>query len=88
MSRTEYKLFDVKAGQEVVEFIPQMTGKIIQCMYSWDRFASNIRLQIYTKLLTSYCGGAYAPATPTTNNMARCLYYTMVFLHAPFCRGA
>uniref|UniRef100_A0A7S4LID6 Phosphatidylserine decarboxylase n=1 Tax=Eutreptiella gymnastica TaxID=73025 RepID=A0A7S4LID6_9EUGL len=70
----EYQLWDLNNGNTTEEFIPQLTAKTLQMLYAWDNFATNIRLQIYTMLLTSNCGSSF------TNELADADKHGKIFL--------
>ena len=55
----EYRIYDRHQGNEIVEAIPSLTAKAVQFMYAWQGLATNMKLHLYTKWLTEWCGSKY-----------------------------
>eukprot|EP00906_Rhabdomonas_costata_P005567 RCo008323 len=55
----DYQLWQGSQNIMTVEALPQLNAKTLALMYSWDQFATNIRLGIYAKWYTNYCGSEY-----------------------------
>jgi phosphatidylserine decarboxylase len=54
-----YLIVDRTSGLPQLEYQPQSAAKGLQLMYSYPRFATNMRLAFYAKLLTTYCGEVF-----------------------------
>eukprot|EP01062_Namystynia_karyoxenos_P066554 TRINITY_DN60462_c0_g1_i1.p1 TRINITY_DN60462_c0_g1~~TRINITY_DN60462_c0_g1_i1.p1 ORF type:complete len:900 (+),score=235.35 TRINITY_DN60462_c0_g1_i1:115-2700(+) len=52
----DYKIIRRYKGDEEIEIIPDLTAKAVQFMYAWDGVATDLKLQLYTKWLTQWCG--------------------------------
>ncbi|KAJ9447471.1 Phosphatidylserine decarboxylase proenzyme 2 [Diplonema papillatum] len=55
----EYQIYDRHEQTAVVEAIPSLTAKAVQFMYAWRGLATNLKLHLYTKWLTQWCGRKY-----------------------------
>eukprot|EP00760_Papus_ankaliazontas_P033924 PhM_4_TR6798/c0_g2_i1/m.103347/K01613/psd, PISD; phosphatidylserine decarboxylase len=52
----EYRLVERNPVVAIAEFQPEMTAKTIQLMYAWEGLATDMRLAIYVKITTDFCG--------------------------------
>jgi phosphatidylserine decarboxylase precursor len=66
----EYRIVRHEGSQVVAapEFQPEMTAKALQLMYAWPGLASDLRLQFYVSLLTTYCGTEFRKHLPDTES--------------------
>jgi len=55
----DYKIIRRETQDVEIEIIPPVTAKAVQFMYAWDGLATNLKLQIYTKWLTQWCGRTF-----------------------------
>eukprot|EP01012_Entosiphon_sulcatum_P057201 TRINITY_DN80930_c0_g1_i1.p1 TRINITY_DN80930_c0_g1~~TRINITY_DN80930_c0_g1_i1.p1 ORF type:complete len:531 (+),score=70.20 TRINITY_DN80930_c0_g1_i1:63-1655(+) len=80
----EYKIWqretNTTAGKEIAEYIPKNTAKAIQVMYVWEAFATNLRLDVYAQLTTSYCGNMFTEPLSDSNRKAA-IYTNFVDLY-------
>eukprot|EP01059_Diplonema_ambulator_P001211 TRINITY_DN1095_c1_g1_i1.p1 TRINITY_DN1095_c1_g1~~TRINITY_DN1095_c1_g1_i1.p1 ORF type:complete len:755 (+),score=160.36 TRINITY_DN1095_c1_g1_i1:85-2349(+) len=54
-----YVIYDRQQQSAQVEAIPPLTAKAVQFMYAWNGLATNMKLHLYTKWLTEWCGRRY-----------------------------
>ena len=55
----DYRVYNRAKQAAEAEVIPVLTAKVIQMMYAWNGLATNLKLYIYTKWLTQWCGRKY-----------------------------
>ena len=54
-----YTVYDRRSQEMVTEDIPPLTAKVVQIMYAWNGLATNVKLHLYAKWFTQWCGTKY-----------------------------